>query len=104
MEFEIPQAGNLTASLRFIAIPYQHFVSSRPLAINALFCLDDFTSENGATNILPASHRHEPFPSASFIAREARQIFAPAGSFLVLDAMTLHCGGSQSSQKQRRAA
>src|SRR5437588_207301 len=35
-------------------LPYQHFVSSRPLAINALFCLDAFTIENGATRVLPA--------------------------------------------------
>ena len=44
-------------------LPYQHFISSRPLAINALFCLDPFTIENGATRVLPASHRQEAFPS-----------------------------------------
>ena len=30
-------------------LPYQHFTSSRPIAINALFCADEFTNENGAT-------------------------------------------------------
>ena len=29
-------------------LPYQHFISNSPLAINALFCVDDFTG-NGAT-------------------------------------------------------
>jgi hypothetical protein len=30
-------------------LPYQHFVSSRPLAISALFCIDPFRPETGAT-------------------------------------------------------
>ncbi|MGY4596904.1 ectoine hydroxylase-related dioxygenase (phytanoyl-CoA dioxygenase family) [Bradyrhizobium sp. GM22.5] len=47
-------------------LPYQHFVSSRPLAINALFCLDAFTLENGATMVLPASHRQECISIGSF--------------------------------------
>lgn len=33
-------------------LPYQHFVSSRPLAINALFCVDEFTKYNGATIVI----------------------------------------------------
>ncbi len=38
-------------------LPHQHFVSSSPLAVNALFCLDDFVAANGATFVLPASHK-----------------------------------------------
>ena len=34
-------------------LPYQHFVSSRPLAISALFCIDPFTAETGATTVIP---------------------------------------------------
>jgi ectoine hydroxylase-related dioxygenase (phytanoyl-CoA dioxygenase family) len=84
-------------------LPYQHFVSSRPLAINALFCLDAFTQENGATLVIPASHKQEAFPSDPVIAAQARQIAAPAGSFLVLDCMTYHCGGRNRSALDRRA-
>jgi ectoine hydroxylase-related dioxygenase (phytanoyl-CoA dioxygenase family) len=84
-------------------LPYQHFVSSRPLAINALFCLDTFTLENGATFVIPGSHKQEAFPSDPVIAAQARQIEAPAGSFLVLDCMTYHCGGTNRSIHDRRA-
>jgi hypothetical protein len=84
-------------------LPYQHFVSSRPLALNALFCLDPFTLENGATWVIPASHKQEEFPSDPVIAAQARQVSAPAGSFLVLDCMTYHCGGSNRSAMDRRA-
>ncbi len=84
-------------------LPYQHFVSSRPLAINALFCLDPFTIENGATQVLPASHRQEAFPSERFLASEAVTVVAPAGSFIILDCMTFHSGGINVTDRPRRA-
>jgi ectoine hydroxylase-related dioxygenase (phytanoyl-CoA dioxygenase family) len=84
-------------------LPYQHFVSSRPLAINALFCLDSFTIENGATKVLPASHRQEAFPSDSFVEHQAVAVSAPAGSFIILDCMTFHTGGINSTDRSRRA-
>ncbi|WGR73863.1 MULTISPECIES: phytanoyl-CoA dioxygenase family protein [unclassified Bradyrhizobium] len=84
-------------------LPYQHFVSSRPLAINALFCLDAFTIENGATMVLPASHRQEAFPSDHFVKTQALPISAPAGSFIVLDCMVFHSGGVNATAKARRA-
>ncbi|MGF6264134.1 ectoine hydroxylase-related dioxygenase (phytanoyl-CoA dioxygenase family) [Paraburkholderia youngii] len=84
-------------------LPYQHFVASRPIAINALFCVDDFTSQNGATFILPASHKSEKFPSDEYVRRNALQVEAKAGSFILLDCMLYHCGGINSSPLQRRA-
>ncbi|MFB9265927.1 phytanoyl-CoA dioxygenase family protein [Bradyrhizobium erythrophlei] len=84
-------------------LPYQHFVSSRPLAINALFCLDEFTIENGATMVLPASHRQEAFPSDHFVTTQASAVTAPAGSFIVLDCMVFHSGGINVTARPRRA-
>ncbi|MEI8570355.1 phytanoyl-CoA dioxygenase [Methylomonas sp. LW13] len=84
-------------------LPYQHFVSTKPLAINALFCVDDFTFENGATFVLPASHLSEPFPSLSYIQRNAIQVEAKAGSFIVLDCMLFHSGGFNKTNYERRA-
>jgi len=83
-------------------LPYQHFVSSRPLAINALYCVDDFTPHNGATFVVPASHQQEAFPSADFIDKHAVQISAPAGSFIVLDCMAYHRGGENRTPAARR--
>jgi ectoine hydroxylase-related dioxygenase (phytanoyl-CoA dioxygenase family) len=84
-------------------LPYQHFVSTTPLAINALFCLDEFTQQNGATFVLPASHKSEAFPSPNFVKKNAIQIVAPAGSFVILDCMLFHCGGFNQTQSPRRA-
>lgn len=84
-------------------LPYQHFTSSRPLGLNALFCLDDFTADNGATRVVPASHKVEALPSDAVIAATEREVTAPAGSFIVLDCMTYHRGGSNRSAADRRA-
>lgn len=84
-------------------IPYQHFITSQPLAINALFCLDDFTIENGATFVLPASHKIETLPSYQYIQKNSMQIEAKAGSFILLDCMLYHAGGFNQSHHARRA-
>lgn len=84
-------------------LPYQHFLSTTPLAVNALFCLDDFTTENGATFVLPASHKSATFPSRLFVKKNALQIEAKAGSFILLDCMLFHAGGFNSTRTPRRA-
>lgn len=84
-------------------LPYQHFVSSKPLAVNALYCIDDFTTENGAPLVVPASHTQEEYPSDSFVKRKAKQVTAPAGSFIVLNCMLFHRGGANKTSSGRRA-
>jgi ectoine hydroxylase-related dioxygenase (phytanoyl-CoA dioxygenase family) len=84
-------------------LPYQHFITTKPLAINALFCVDDFTFENGATFVLPASHKSEKFPSDKYIQKNAIQVQAKAGSFILLDCMLFHAGGSNKTNSARRA-
>lgn len=84
-------------------LPYQHFVSSRPIAVNALFCVDDFTLENGATYVIPYSHKQESFPSDAYILKNGIQIVAPAGSFIIMDGMVFHRGGINNTKKNRRA-
>lgn len=84
-------------------LPYQHSVFSRPMAINALFCLDPFTERNGATLVLPATHRQEAFPSESFVAAHAHQVTAPRGSYILLDCMCFHTGSTNLTDRPRRA-
>jgi len=83
--------------------PYQHFVSDHPLGLNALYCVDDFTAENGATFVLPGSHKVGVFPSVDYIDRHAVQLEAPAGSYILLDCMLYHAGGPNRTPHSRRA-
>jgi hypothetical protein len=84
-------------------LPYQHFVSSRPLAISALFCIDPFRPETGATTMIPGSHRMELFPSEPVAAELDTAITADAGSFIVFDSMVFHRAGDNRSGRPRRA-
>ena len=84
-------------------LPYQHYTSSRPLAVNALFCIDDFTFVNGATFVLPASHKTEEYPSPDYIKANALQVEARRGQFILLDCMIFHAGGFNRSDRDRRA-
>ena len=84
-------------------LPYQHYISSSPLAINALFCVDDFTLENGATFVLPATHKTTNYPSESYIRRNALRVEAKAGQYILLDCMIFHSGGLNRTSLERRA-
>lgn len=97
-----PPVGGEYSQLRYHRdLPYQHYVSSKPLAINALLAVDDFTLENGATSVVPASHKIEEFPSKEFVESHSIQIEVKAGSFLLLDCMTFHAGATNKSNLPR---
>jgi ectoine hydroxylase-related dioxygenase (phytanoyl-CoA dioxygenase family) len=83
-------------------LSYQHFVSTRKLALNALLCVEDFTIETGGTVVLPGSHMFEAFPSAQFVKKNSITATAKAGSILILDAMLFHRSGLNKSGKNRR--
>lgn len=82
---------------------YQHFVSTRPISVSALFCVDDFSEETGGTLVLPGTHRAEAFPSEDYVRRHETVIRARAGSAVVFDSMLYHRGGHNRSANARRA-
>ena len=82
---------------------YQHWTSSRPIALSALVCLEDFNRETGGTVFLPSSHKVEPFLSGDLTERLAVTPEAPAGSILLFDSMVFHRAGLNRSSRIRRA-
>jgi hypothetical protein len=83
-------------------LPYQHFVSSQKLAVNALLCVDDFTFDTGGTYVLPGSQMFEEFPSARLVSQCERAVEAAAGSVIMMDAMLYHRAGTNVSAAPRR--
>lgn len=83
-------------------LPYQNWVISRPLAINALVAIDEFSEKTGGTHVVPFTHKTETLPSDAYI--DANRIVAAvrAGSAIVFDSMLFHRVGTNTSQVVRR--
>jgi len=81
--------------------PATHF----PIAVNTLFCLDEFTEENGGTRIVPGSHIIERglTPENIYSAKGTIAVRAPAGSAIVVDSRLWHGAGVNTTQVPRRA-
>lgn len=84
-------------------LPYQNYVISNPLSINALFCIDDFLVETGGTVVVPYTHKTETLPSDIYIKKHSVTAVAKAGSVIVFDSMLFHKAGYNSSNIIRRA-
>ena len=84
-------------------LPYQNYVISRPLAINVLLAIDDFSEETGGTQVLPFSHKSEILPSDFYIIANRQVAAASAGSAIVFDSMLFHRAGANRSSITRRA-
>jgi ectoine hydroxylase-related dioxygenase (phytanoyl-CoA dioxygenase family) len=97
-----PPSQDHTQSAYHRDLPYQHFVSSRPLAVSALFCIDAFTEETGATVVIPGSHHVERFASEGVASSLEVPVTAAPGSFIVFDAMLFHRAGHNRSTRVRR--
>lgn len=69
--------------------------------VNALWAMDDFTVENGATRVVPGSHR-EPLTREPDPARIAYAAM-PAGSVLLYLGSVLHSGGANRTNWPRTA-
>lgn len=75
--------------------------------VTAIWLLDDFTSVNGATRVVPGTHRLLGSPPKSFADPASRHpdqkiIVAGAGSVLVFNGHLWHSGTSNKSNRPRR--
>ncbi|MEM7275061.1 MAG: phytanoyl-CoA dioxygenase family protein [Actinomycetota bacterium] len=73
----------------------------RPMMATTIWALTEFTAENGATRVVPGSHREpghpDPDDDGAAVAAEM-----PAGSVLVMDSQLWHCGGPNVTPDQWR--
>jgi ectoine hydroxylase-related dioxygenase (phytanoyl-CoA dioxygenase family) len=72
-----------------------------PYGISTIWAFDDFTDDNGATEVIPGSHRWQ----AERVPREedAVKVIMPAGSVVVFAGNLLHRGGANRSAGTRLA-
>jgi ectoine hydroxylase-related dioxygenase (phytanoyl-CoA dioxygenase family) len=84
-------------------LQYQHFTTSRPLAVQTLLTVDEFTQQNGATFFLYGTHLFENFPSDDFVRKWQVQIEAPQGSLIMFDCLLYHRSAPNRSDRERLA-
>lgn len=85
------------------AVPKGHYK-----VCNSLWLLDDFTNDNGATRIVPGSHKNkmlpdEVMPDASRPHPNEILIQAPAGTVVIFNSHIWHGGTINRTQKYRRS-
>jgi ectoine hydroxylase-related dioxygenase (phytanoyl-CoA dioxygenase family) len=73
------------------------------LSMNMLIMLDDFTKENGATQIYPGSHVQKNKPSEYDFEKNHIELVAPAGSAVIFNSNLWHRGGLNTTRNARRA-
>lgn len=77
---------------------------SFPMVANSVWFLDDFTTENGATSCVPASHlRLESLPEADVEYEDAQQICGSRGSVLIVNGAVWHGSSENRTDKPRVA-
>ncbi|RJG02087.1 phytanoyl-CoA dioxygenase family protein [Noviherbaspirillum sedimenti] len=91
---------HVDAPLGQIAEPLPEF----PLTIQNVWLLDDFTEHNGATRVMPRSHKLRKSPPWGSDPMEGEvTLTAPAGSVAIWLSNTWHRSGQNTTDKPRRA-
>jgi ectoine hydroxylase-related dioxygenase (phytanoyl-CoA dioxygenase family) len=89
-------AQPLHADDQLIPLPKPHV----SIICNTMWALTDFTRDNGATRLVPGSHRADRSPQP-FEPVETRAAEMPAGSVLVFDGSIWHGGGANRTAERR---
>jgi ectoine hydroxylase-related dioxygenase (phytanoyl-CoA dioxygenase family) len=72
-----------------------------PVVCNTMWALTDFTEENGATRLLPGTHRAPGNPELGKAYEGSVAAVMPKGSILVFDGSIWHGGGANRTSERR---
>ena len=75
---------------------------------NSIWLLDDFSDRNGATRVVPGSHRSGAMPGEAMTDPKAAhldevKLLAPAGAVVIFNSHTWHGGTRNETDRPRRA-
>jgi ectoine hydroxylase-related dioxygenase (phytanoyl-CoA dioxygenase family) len=76
----------------------------RPQGLNIIWCLEDFTDENGATRMVPGSHRLNRSARPDELDSETVAVEAPAGSLIAMESRVWHKTGANVTRDRTRMA
>lgn len=73
------------------------------LAISAIWAIEEFGDDNGATEVIPGSHLAPPDAAPDDTSQTIVKATMPAGSVVLFDGRTWHRGGANRSTRTRLA-
>ena len=91
--------GVLHADQIFVPEPWP----DQPQGIIVAWALDDMTVNNGATEVVPGSHRLKRHPPSDESALQLEPVLAPAGSLIAFESRVWHRTGANTSDTACRA-
>ncbi|MCE7054800.1 phytanoyl-CoA dioxygenase family protein [Algoriphagus sp. AGSA1] len=103
------RAAKPTKGLQKLHVDWKNTVVNGSYQVcNSIWLLDDFTPHNGATRIVPKSHKWSSLPDevmADPFDRhpEETRIIAPAGSVFIFNSHVWHGGTTNQTQQVRRS-
>ena len=95
----IPHQSNFSS---FIHRDLRFYSHNLPTMVNCLLMVDDFTTENGGTYLLPYSHLCEEKPDSNKFFSGALQATGKSGDILVFNSNVWHSTGLNTTNKDRR--
>jgi ectoine hydroxylase-related dioxygenase (phytanoyl-CoA dioxygenase family) len=72
-------------------------------SINIMFAIDEFSTETGATLVVPGTHQRTAAADQEYLTKNAIAVECPAGSMVVFDSTLWHAAGANTSGKDRLA-
>jgi ectoine hydroxylase-related dioxygenase (phytanoyl-CoA dioxygenase family) len=82
---------------------FPRYLGGYVASVNTLIAIDDFTTANGATLIVPRSHQRSPAPDHEEMEATAVHAVCPAGSMIAFDSTLWHAAGINRSDRDRLA-
>jgi ectoine hydroxylase-related dioxygenase (phytanoyl-CoA dioxygenase family) len=95
-----PNQTNYSARIH---VDRPHFIPGYTEALGCLVMLNDFTEDNGATWVLPASHHQVEAPDEDSFYKNAIRITAPRGSVFYFHLRLWHAGGRNTTHQWRHS-
>jgi ectoine hydroxylase-related dioxygenase (phytanoyl-CoA dioxygenase family) len=82
---------------------FPRYLDGYVASISTLIAIDDFTSDNGATLLVPGSHQRAHPPDRDAMAATAVAAVCPAGSMIAFDSTLWHAAGVNRTGRDRLA-